>query len=962
MSVRSIFKFFLVLVCLGGSLAAFAQGNATIRGTITDPDSAVIPGATVTFTPPSGKALVTTSGADGSYALQAVPPGSYSVTVTMPGFASFVRQTVRLNPGQALSLNVKLTIQEQSQQVQVDAQSNQLSVDQDNNASSTVIKDKDLDALSDDPDELSSELSALAGPAAGPNGGQIYVDGFTGGQLPPKSSIREIRVNQNPFSAQFDKIGYGRIEVFTKPGTDKFHGNYSVQGGDKAFNTSNPFLGSANQQPDYHTLFMIGSVTGPINHFSSFSVGGSHRTIQDNSIVNPTGFYAATPNDTTPCNPGDKSCTVFNGYPVTARAVFHPQTRSDITPRIDLAIGDKNTLTARYQYFVNGQQNAGVGNTNLSSVGYSTDTSEHTVQLSDTQIVSPRIVNETRFEYQRDLSTQTPNSKLPTLSVQGIFTSGGSSLGTSSSTETHIEVQNYTSIQLAKHFFRLGGRLRTTSESLTSDAGSNGTFSYASLTDYMNNNINLFRQTLINQPTVNGRLTDVGLYAEDDWKLRPNLTVTLGLRYEAQNVINSAHDLAPRFAISYGIPRKNGQTTTVLRAGFGIFYDRFMLTDFLTTQQLNGSNQIQYVLHQPNSITCTPAQQNIGNCISGSPAKTQYTLGGNIRSSYNEQAAVGVDQQIGRIGSVSVNYITARGIHQYLSRAFITGQGTPNQGYDNQFQSNGYYREDQLLLNSNIHMRTLTLFGFYSLNFANANTSGSTSFATDPYNSRTDYGRASFAHRGFAVIGGSWQLPYNVSLSPFLIAQSGTFYNITSGTDTNLDGQINDRPFYAQGSTGSCFRSADYSLTNTNGNLTPVPVNSCVGPANSSFNLRVGKTIGFGPRTQPAAGRQGGSSRSSRGGSSGGPGGGGSRGGGGHSGGPGGGGPGGMGGGTNTGHRYNLTLGAQGSNIFNAVPYGTPNSVVSSGTRFGQFTTLAGRPFSSPNAVRSITLQANFTF
>ena len=93
-----------------------------------------------------------------------------------------------------------------------------------------MIKGKDLDALSDDPDELQSELTALAGPSAGPNGGQIYIDGFTGGQLPPKSSIREIRINQNPFSAQYDKLGYGRIEILTKPGTDKFHGIVMMNG------------------------------------------------------------------------------------------------------------------------------------------------------------------------------------------------------------------------------------------------------------------------------------------------------------------------------------------------------------------------------------------------------------------------------------------------------------------------------------------------------------------------------------------------------------------------------------------------------------------------------------------------------------------------------------------------------------------------------------------------------------
>ncbi len=119
---------------------------------------------------------------------------------------------------------------------------NQVSVDQDSNASATVLKGKDLDALSDDPDELASELSALAGPAAGPNGGQIYIDGFTGGQLPPKSSIREIRINQNPFSAQYDRPGFGRVEVFTKPGTDKFHGSLNLNGADKSFNTGSVFI------------------------------------------------------------------------------------------------------------------------------------------------------------------------------------------------------------------------------------------------------------------------------------------------------------------------------------------------------------------------------------------------------------------------------------------------------------------------------------------------------------------------------------------------------------------------------------------------------------------------------------------------------------------------------------------------------------------------------------------------
>ena len=160
MSFRTTLKvFFLFLLALAPRVSRAQQpGGATVHGTVADPDSAVIPGATVTLTPMSGKALTTQSQSDGTYSLRGVPAGTYSMTVTMQGFATFVKQGVRITAGQSLVIDTKMAIQEQTQEVQVTAQSAQVSVDQDSNASSTVIKGKDLDALSDDPDELSSEL------------------------------------------------------------------------------------------------------------------------------------------------------------------------------------------------------------------------------------------------------------------------------------------------------------------------------------------------------------------------------------------------------------------------------------------------------------------------------------------------------------------------------------------------------------------------------------------------------------------------------------------------------------------------------------------------------------------------------------------------------------------------------------------------------------------------------------
>lgn len=980
LSFRAILKAVLFFAVALAPMAVRAQqAGATVSGSVADPDGALIPGATVTLTPAHGKTLVVQSSSDGTYALHNVAPGTYSITVTMQGFATYAKQAVHLAAGQKLSLDVKMQIQAQ-QEVQVTTQAAQVSVDADSNASSTVIKGKDLDALSDDPDELSDELTALAGPAAGPNGGQIYVDGFTGGQLPPKSSIREIRINQNPFSAEYDRLGYGRVEVFTKPGTDKFHGFYSVEGGDKAFNTSSPFLGSTNTQPDYHRILMFGSFSGPLSHSMSFSVGGSHRTIDDNALIYPSGYYAHSATDINPCQPGDLTCTYFPAFPEANRAITQPETRSDISPRIDIALGEKNTLTARYQYNVSGSQNGGIGGANLLTQGVNSEFTENTIQISDTQIVSPRVINETRFEYQRDHSTSNALHDGATLSVQGAFTWGGSSNGVQRSTDDHIEVQNYTSIALSKNFIRLGGRLRYNSDSVYSTSGTNGTFIYNNLMDpcvtsntdtttqggcvnitstpclaanagvssYQCGIPGQYNVTAINKPTIGGSVTDVGLYAETDWKVKPNLTLSYGLRYEAQNVINSSHDIAPRVSFAWGVPRGQGKTpVTVVRGGFGIFYDRFELGNYMNTLQQNGTNQVVSTFIKPGPL-CRP--DNPDGCGTAVPGRAKITqLGTGIRSPYTMQSAIGVDQQLGKIGTLSVNYLNAHGVHQYMTRNFYTpNASTP---YDFQYQSAGVFRENQLMVNSRVRINRVTMFGFYSMSFANANTFGASFVPTSNTNTRADYGRASFARRQFGVIGGSIQLPYSFTASPFIIAMGGSPYNITTGTDPLGSSVYNTRPYFASGDSGSCFNRAAFSSTDT-GNLAPVPINYCTSPANATINLRLNRVFGFGERTGGQAASQGGPGGPPPGGGHGGHGGG-------HGGG--GGGRGGPFGGAGSGHKYTFTLGVQASNLFNMIPYGAANGTLTS-RQFGQFTTLAGRPFANGTAVRTIMLQGSFNF
>ena len=985
--------------------------GATIHGMVTDPDDALVPGATVTLTPATGKPQIVTSGSDGTYTARGVSAGTYVMTVTAPGFAAFVKEGIKVAAGVNLTLDPRLAIAEETQQMTVTAQSAQLSVDPDSNASATVITGAALEALSDDPDELQTELTALAGPSMGPNGGQIYIDGFTGGQLPPKASIMAIRINQNPFSAQYDQLGFGRIEILTRPGADKFHGGAGLQFGDKVLNTSTPFLGAANSQPDYYTIFSTANLTGPIRQGMSFNVAGSYRDIKNNSIVNPSGFYASSATSTTLCAPGDLTCS-SQAFPTTARALSNPQTRWDISPRVDVALGQKNTLTTRFSTTHSSSSIVPSVASQLLTTGSNSNSSEITLQMSDTQLLGNKVVNESRFEYQHTASNSTPLSTSPFISVQGILSAGGTSAGTNSTPGDHIEAQNYTSVQMAKNFIRFGGRLRTSGESPYSNGGTNGSFSYSYLLDpcvdptitnkpancvaglpstakacaatnytggtaaepssYQCNVVSQFSLTKVVNSTIQARETVVGFYAEDDWKALSNLTISYGLRLEAQNVIDSERDLAPRTSIAYGIPTKSGKTTTVVRAGFGVFFNRFQLGSIASQITNNGQNTQDLVYSSPGtncqplfngtaftgySPTCTTA--------SATPAKTTIQLNDpGLRSPYVMQSALTLEQQIGKYGSVTVSYLNARGEHQFLQRYLPNGSSI-----DAVNQSGGVFRQNQLTTNVNIRTpKGMTIFGFYSANWADSNISN----ITNPYNSSTDYGRAAFAVKSRVVLGGNVPLPFKFTASPLLFAQSGSPYNVTAGVQDPVTLQYNDRPAFAAGATSAnCYSASSFGgATGTTGE---VPVNYCTGPASASVNLRLARTFGFGPKSDAAiaaaARAQGQGGPGGPGGFGGGPGGPGGGGGGGGrpgggggpgGGGPGGGGPGGGGGGSSD-RRYTVTVGAQASNLFNEVPYGPEVSSLTS-PLFGKSTSLQAGPGASANAVRRIMLQLNFNF
>ncbi len=273
-------RYLFVLAVLGAP-GLFAQ-TATLRGQVADESGAVVPGATVFLT--GSAAPVRTAIADerGSYSFAGIPPGTYSVLASAPQLTQTQTTNITLKPGSQV-LNLTLKVASISEKVTVQESAPALSTDSSSNASAVVLRGTDLEALSDDPDDLAADLQALAGPSAGPNGGSIFVDGFSGGQLPPKESIREIRINQNPFSPEYDKLGYGKIEIFTKPGYGQYRGTAQWNFANDFWNTRNPY---APEKAYFLLNEFEGNAGGPLTKKSSFTLDAQRNMVDNGSITN----------------------------------------------------------------------------------------------------------------------------------------------------------------------------------------------------------------------------------------------------------------------------------------------------------------------------------------------------------------------------------------------------------------------------------------------------------------------------------------------------------------------------------------------------------------------------------------------------------------------------------------------------------------------------------------------------
>jgi hypothetical protein len=311
----------------------------------------------------------------------------------------------------------------------------------------------------------------------------------------------------------------------------------------------------------------------------------------------------------------------------------------------------------------------------------------------------------------------------------------------------------------------------------------------------------------------------------------------------------------------------------VLRGGVGLFYDRFDASAILTAARQNGTTQQSYYVQNPDTYPVIPPLSTLSGV-----QPTVYRIAPHLRSSYELDPGLTVERALGKIGSVTVNWINIRGVHQFISEnvnAPLPGTYNPSVptsgvrplgGSQNiyQFSSDGLTRGNVVFSNFNLHpVKWFSAWGFYIVQHTNSDASAYSSsgsgaystFASNSYNLRQDYGPAIYNVTNRLFTGGDFNLPKGFSVGTFFIARGGRRFNITTGADNNGDTIYNDRPSFATDLTrASVVRTA---LGNFDTDPLPtqklLPANYGVGPTYISLQMMVGKSFKFGPTIAPSA-------------------------------------------------------------------------------------------------------------
>jgi hypothetical protein len=763
----------LLLSCVLPSIV-MAQGVA-LFGTVLDPQNAGVFGAKITLLKTgASEGAITTADENGVFRFESVAPGNYVVQVEREGFKLSLTR-MRVGSDAPRPVTIHLALADIQQDVTVGADLTQVSSNTSDNLDTITMNRSALDNLPIfDQDYIGTMSRFLDASSVGTSGVTLVVDGVEATRAGVSASaIQEVRINQDPYSAEYPRPGKGRIEIITKPGSSEYHGTFNFLFRDYHLNARDPF--ALVRPPEQRRIFE-GSFTGP--------VGNSKKT----------SFLISANREEE-----DAQATVFAIGPSgqIQETAPKPQRNTELGGTLNRAIGNDHLISIRGIYTDQTIQNQGVGGLVLPEAGANFEDREDVIYFNHRGSFTKRLFNQFRFLVARQHTPTVSVNPGPKIVVLGSFTGGGAQADRLQ-TENHVAFNEVLVWTEHKHTIRTGINVPDISRrGLDDNTNMAGTYTFSTLQDYEQARpFSLLRQS------GNGHVVFiekvVGGFFQDEIRVLPNLQIAAGFRYDWQNFFHDNNNIAPRLSIAYA-PGKDRKT--VIRSGAGFFYDRTGPGPIFDLIRYDGVRLKQYLINHPSF----PDPFAIG--------PTSITkLDPTVQIPYTLQYGASVERQISKATTFTVSYTGIRGVHLFRSRdvnapppPLYLSRPDPALSVYRQIESAGDLESHSLELGLRGNVtHYFTGMIQYTLGRAHNNvggtttggsrTSGINTFPANNYDLSGEWAPADFDQRHRLILLGTIDPGRYFKLGVAFTAYTGQPYNETSGRDDNNDGLANDRP------------------------------------------------------------------------------------------------------------------------------------------------------------------------
>ncbi|HWS53245.1 MAG TPA: TonB-dependent receptor [Pyrinomonadaceae bacterium] len=862
----SLLTLALLFGVAGRAAAQQAVSSATLGGRVEDANGAAVGGAAVSVTNlDTNQILSATTDEDGRFRFAHVPVGDYRMLVECGGFSpSGARLTLAV--GQAADVRVALKVGGLAETVEVmggapvvEAARTQLSenvmpreVDglplNGRNYLDLALLTPGVSRTNTGSVQRFAETSAVAGTGVSFAGqrnlnNSFVVDGLSAnddaanlaGAAYSQEVVREFQVVTSGGVAEFGRASGGVVNVVTKSGTNDFSGRLYGFLRNQRLDARNPLA----PRKDPLTQGQYGaSFGGPLRRDRTFFFANFEQTRRNDAAV-----ITIRPEDAALIN-RRLDHFAFSGPRVGTGVAPAGYDVTNLFARADHRLGAATSLAARYSlYDLAALNSRTVGGLNAASRGTGLDSRDQTLAASAVTTFGTRALNEARFQFTRSrLAAPVNDAAGPAVNISGVASFGTATFSPTGRDTDLYEFVDSVTYQRGAHSLKAGADFLLNRLNVTFPGAVQGVYTFTNLANFLAGNYGSFQQAFGEAGQFQSN-PNLGLFAQDEWRPRSDLTVNLGLRYDAQFLPDPIRTDANNFAPRAGLAFAPGDRKTVVRAGFGLYFDRLPLRATSNALQRDGSRYVVVQLGPgdagaptfPNALPALPPS------LPTRPNVTRIDPG--IENGYSLQFNLQVERELPGGGSLSVGYAGLRGKHLILSRNVnaptltaaearrlgVANLGRPDPLWGNvaRYESSGVSAFDGLLVSLNRRASSwAAVRASYTFSKAIDN-SGNFFFSTPQDNGdlRGERGLSDNDQRHRLSLSGTLEAPAagagdsraRRALAGFRLSYIFTYasplpFNVLTGTDRNGDTNFNDRPAGVGRNTGRGFDYASLDL------------------------------------------------------------------------------------------------------------------------------------------------------